>query len=414
MVNYFYDCYTILNKVYSDKSYLKQAINSTPIEEKNRSLTVKTCYGVLDKDIELSYYINCLADKNPKLVVRTVLKISMYAIKYLGKHGYAVTKNAVELMKKLGKGGMSGFVNAFLRKFLSAEFRLPDKTGEYLSVKYSYPLFAVEELIRDYGAERTESIISAENARTCLSFFDMDGEKYLKEKGIGFSKTPFYNVFYADNFVRNEDYDKGYYTYQALGSVAICDVIEPCEELLDCCSAPGGKSVRLSYKCRNVTSWDIHEHRVGLIEAYRKRMKRNNINAIYKDAKIFDESLIDKYDAVLCDVPCSGLGVVNDNPDIKLHRTRESVDALNEEQLAILKTVSKYVKVGKYLYYSTCSVLSRENIGIINLFMSDIKGFEIEEITSDLPHENINGTLQFLPDISDGLGFYVAKLKRVK
>jgi len=113
MVNYFYDCYTILNKVYSEKAFIKQAISSTFIEEKNRPLIIKTCYGVLDKDIELSYYLSKLVDKNPKLVIRTILKISMYAIKYLGKKEYAVTKNAVELTKKLGKGGASGFVNAF-------------------------------------------------------------------------------------------------------------------------------------------------------------------------------------------------------------------------------------------------------------------------------------------------------------
>ena len=87
MINYLYDCYSILNKVYSQKTYIKQAINGTIIEEKNRSLTIKTCYGVLDKDIELSYYIDCLTEKKPKLVIRTILKISMYAIKYLDKKG---------------------------------------------------------------------------------------------------------------------------------------------------------------------------------------------------------------------------------------------------------------------------------------------------------------------------------------
>lgn len=413
MVNYFYDCYTILNKVYSDKSYLKQAINSTFIEEKNRSAIVKTCYGVLDKDIELSYYINYLADKNPKLVVRTVLKISMYAIKYLGKHDYAVTKNAVELLKKLGKGGMAGFVNAFLRKFIVTDFKLPEDVCERLSVKYSYPLFAVKELIDTYGVARTEKIISAENTRTCLSFYDVDGEDYLLNLGVDFEKTPFNNVFYAKKFVRNDDFDKGIYTFQALGSVAICDVVEPCDSVLDCCAAPGGKSVRLSYKCKNVTSWDIHEHRVDLIKDYSLRMNRGNIQPLVKDAKIFDESLCDKFDAVLCDVPCSGLGVINDNPDIKLNRTKESVDELNIEQLSILKTVSRYVKLGGYLYYSTCSILNRENIGIINKFMSDINCFKIEKISSNLANVQVDGTLQFLPDISDGLGFYVAKLKRV-
>ena len=81
MINYLYDCYTVLNKVYSDKTYIKQAISSTFIEEKNRALTIKTCYGVLDKDIELSYYISSLTEKTPKLAIRTLLKISMYAIK---------------------------------------------------------------------------------------------------------------------------------------------------------------------------------------------------------------------------------------------------------------------------------------------------------------------------------------------
>ncbi len=414
MLNYFYDCYTILNKVYSDKTYLKQAISSTFIEEKNRALTVKTCYGVLDKDIELSYYLSHLAQKTPKLVIRTVLKIAMYAIKYLNKQGYAVTKNAVELVKKLGKGGMSGFVNATIRKFINSDIPLPTEQTEYLSVKYSYPQFAVKELIKSYGVERAEKIISVENGRTCLSFYEVDGEKYLKNLGITYQETPFKNVFYAEKFVRNDDYDKGLYTYQALGSVAICDVVSPCENLLDCCAAPGGKSIRLSYKCDNITAWDVHEHRVSLIEDYAFRMKRGNVKAFYKDAKVLDKNLEESFDAVLCDAPCSGLGVLNDNPDMKLQKTLESVIELNNEQLSILKTVCKYVKIGGYLYYSTCSVLSRENIEIIKRFMCDINGYILEQISSDLPHENIDGTLQFLPDISDGLGFYVAKLKRVK
>ena len=413
MVNYFYDCYSILNKVYSQKTFIKQAISSTFIEEKNRPLTIKTCYGVLDKDIELSYYITKLTSKSPKLVVRTILKISMYAIKYLEKKDYAVTKNAVELVKKLGKGGMAGFVNAFLRKFVNTKIDLPDNIEEKLSIKYSYPCFAVKELIKCYGIERTESIISAENTATCLSFFEVDGEKYLQSIGVEFEKTPFENVFIAKNFVRNQDYDKGVYTYQALGSVAICDVVDGCKNLLDTCSAPGGKSIRLSYKCDNVTSWDIHEHRVNLINEYKERMQRHNIQSFVKDAKQFDNSLVEKFDAVLVDAPCSGLGVVNDNPDIKINRTLADLDGLNKEQFDILSTVCKYVKIGGYLYYSTCSVLDSENINIINAFMSNIKGFELCELDSKLQHEKKNCANQFLPDISGGLGFFVAKLKRV-
>lgn len=413
MVNWFYDCYNILNKVYSDKAFFKQALNGTAIEEKNRALIVKTCYGVLDKDVELSYYIKELTDKSPKLVIRTILKISMYAIKYLGKHGYAVTKNAVELTKKLGKGGMSGFVNAVLRKFIGYDFKLPDTPAEYISIKYSFPLFAVKELIAVYGIERTESILSVENTETCLSFFQTDGAKYLDDLGVNYIKTPFDNVYLCKNFVRNSDYDKGVYTYQALGSVAICEAVEPCDKILDCCAAPGGKSIRLSYKCNSVISWDIHEHRIGLIENYKTRMHRENIVASVKDAKVYEPEYEGEFDAVLCDAPCSGLGVTRDNPDIKLNRDENSVSELNREQIAILKNVSRYVKKGGYLYYSTCSLLDGENVAIVKAFMSDIKGFEIQKITSVLPSEEKECGLQFLPDISCGNGFYVVKLKRV-
>ena len=338
----------------------------------------------------------------------------MYAIKYLNKKEYAVTKNAVELVKKLGKGGAGGFVNAFLRKFISTDIELPKSQTKYLSVKYSYPEFAVKELLKTYGKDRTESIIRAENSKTSLVFYDINGEEYLKNLGVDFETTPFENVFLAKNFVRNEDYDKGLYTYQALGSVAICDIVEPCDKILDCCAAPGGKSIRLSYKCAEVVSLDIHEHRVKLIDEYKSRMGRENVTAKIQDSKILNEDFIGAFDAVLCDAPCSGLGVVNDNPDIKLNREENSIKELNREQLGILNTVCKYLKLGGYLYYSTCSVLSRENIEIIDAFMSDRMGFEIVEINSKLPHETVKGTNVFLPDISGGLGFYVAKLKRVK
>ena len=416
MINYFYDCYRILNKVYSEKSFIKQAISSTDIEEKNRAFTVKTCYGVLDKDIELSYYIKAFAEKSPKLAVRTILKIGMYDIKYLGKKEYAVIDNAVELVKKLGKKGASGFVNAFLRKFVKEKdnVKLPEKTEEYLSVKYSYPEFAVRELLKVYGKERTEKIISAENQVTTLVFYDVDGEKYLTDRKVNFEKTPFYNVFSAKNFIRNADYDNGTYTYQALGSVAICEAVEKGDNLLDTCSAPGGKSVRLSHKFNSVTSWDIHEHRVNLIKEYASRMKRENVFPSVKDAKEYDKSLDKKYDAVLVDAPCSGLGVLNDNPDIKLNRTKDDVISLTKEQKGILNTVCNYVKVGGYLYYSTCSVLDCENIEIIKDFLKTHPEYQSVKLSSEVAYEEKEGAVAFLPDISGGLGFFVAKLKRVK
>lgn len=412
MVNYFYDCYAILCKVYSDKTYIKQAINSTIIEEKNRALTIKTCYGVLDKDIELSYYIKQLTDKSPKLAIKTILKISMYAIKYLNKQVYAVTKNAVELVKKLGKGGVSGFVNAFLRKFISSNIDLPADKIERLSVKYSYPLFTVKKIVKEYGVETAEKILSSENKKTTLVFYETNGEEYLSSKNIEYELTPFNNVFTVKNFVRNDDFDKGIYTFQALGSVAICDVVKPSKFLLDCCSAPGGKSVRLSRIFDDVYACDIHSHRVDLINEYTKRMHRDNVKAFLMDSKVYNPEFDGFFDAVLCDAPCSGLGVVNDNPDIKLNREESAFYSLLDEQKNILQNVSKYVKVGGCLYYSTCSILKEENDLQIKKFIIENSNFTVQEIESPLPSLKAEFGLQFLPHISGGLGFYVAKLKR--
>ena len=340
----------------------------------------------------------------------------MYCIEYLNKKDYAVIDNAVELVKKLGKGGTAGFVNAFLRKF-SAGYKaveFPSDTAENISIRFSFPLFAVKELIKEYGADRTEKILAFREPVTTLSFYSVDGEEYLKNAGVSYEKTPFENVFSVKNFVRNKDYDDGIYTFQSIGSVAICDVVGPCEELLDCCAAPGGKSVRLSYKCGRITAFDIYGHRVDLINDYARRMRVNNIVAVEKDASVFYKEYEEKFDAVLCDAPCSGLGVAHDNPDIKLNRTEVSLTELNKLQSDILSNVAKYVKVGGFLYYSTCSILDAENIYIVEKFLKENDGYVLLDIDSKLPHENRGGAIAFLPDISMGAGFFVAKLKRIK
>lgn len=414
MVNCFYDAYTVLNKVYKDKAFFKQALNNTPIEEKNRALTVKLCYGVLDKDIELSYTISYFTEKSPKSAIKTILKISMYAIKYLNKHDYAVINSAVELTKKMGKGGAAGFVNAFLRRFTKEPVMFPDNILERFSVKYSYPLFAVKKLVKDYGEELAEKIIATESDWGGVVFYDTDGEEYLKNHGEEYEKTPFYNVFAVKGFKRNSDYDKGLYTFQAIGSVAICDGVESGKTLLDCCAAPGGKTVRLSHRFESVTAFDVYEHRVELIKDYARRMKRENITAKVFDAKNYNDGMKDSFDAVLCDAPCSGLGVVSDNPDIKINRTEENVEELKKEQYAILDTVKNYVKVGGYLYYSTCSVLKEENEGTVLKFLANNSNFT--EIKTDSKQKNypMKVGVSFLPQDTYGNGFYFCKLKREK
>ncbi len=410
-----YDSYNVLSKVYSKGSYLKMALNETQIEELNRAKVTKICYGVLDKDITLSYIINSLCDKNPKLAVRTILKISLYMLIYLGKQPYAVTNNAVELLSKLGKGGMKGFVNAILRKFVKNGYELPKNELERLSIKYSYPLFAIKMLKKDYDTETVEKIISYDLSNTFVRFNrGENGEEYLKNLNINYSKTPFENTFLANGFKMDDGFYLGKYTFQSVGSVAICESVDSGEILLDMCSAPGGKSVYLADKFTKVISTELHTHRAQLITSYASRMNKTNIEVLTKDMTNYYSEFDSKFDAVLLDSPCSGFGVLNENPDIKLNRSEQDINNILLEQQKLLKNASKYVKVGGYLYYSTCSIFSVENYKQIVKFLQENNNYIEEKFSSKLPHITCEKGIQFLPHISLGAGFYVCKLKRIK
>lgn len=402
-------------RVYSEKTFIKQAINSEVIEPINKNTVIKIVYGVVENDIQLEYLLSKLCLKRPKLPVRVLLKISLYCIKFLQKAPYAVTDNAVELCKKLGKGGMSGFLNATLRNYIkNTKIPFPVEEVQHLSVEYSYPVFAVKRLISDYGLERTKTLMSFSCDYNYLRFSnEVNGEEYLKNLNISYQKTPFYNCFSVKNFSREEGYFNGKYTYQSIGSVAICSLIEGGSRLLDCCSAPGGKSVCLANKFNEVISSELHEHRAKLIEEYAKRMQINNITVKNEDSTVFNKDYDSYFDCVLCDAPCSGFGVVKENPDIKLNREESNLNELNDLQLKILSNVSKYVKSGGFLYYSTCSIFKCENDHIIDKFLKANGEFTVEVINSPLNHENSKYGIQFLPDISQGAGFFVCKMRRL-
>ncbi len=399
MTNPLADPYFVLTKVYGGK-FLKQAIAETPTEPLNRARTVKICYGVLEKDVYLEYILGANTVKPPKTALKIILKIALYMLEFLGRHDYMVVDYAVELTKKLGKSGAAGFVNAFLRSYKIPP--LPERADERLAVECSAPLWLTKKIKRSYKSEAA-SILSAPSAGVCVRFAG-NAEKYLSSEHI---RTPFNNTFIFRNFVRDEGFFTGEYTFQSVGSVAICSVVAPCENLMDACAAPGGKSVLLAGKCKNVLACELHPHRVELINSYKERMGAENVVAVCADSSVFNEDYEEKFDAVLCDVPCSGTGVINENPDIKLFRTEKSIGELNKIQLAILENCAKYVKKGGRLYYSTCSVLPEENDSIVRLFADGHPEFTVGIPFSPLDHRRTKYGLQFLPHISLGAGFFV-------
>lgn len=402
MTNPLVDPYLILTRVYRDGKFLKQAIAETPIEQLNKARTVKICYGVLEKDIYLEHIIGANTKKAPKSSVKIILKIALYMLEFMSKHDYMVVDSAVELVKKTGKDGASGFVNAFLRSYKIPP--LPERADERLSLECSAPLWLVKKVKRSYKGECAK-ILSAPGEGVCVRFVKSE-DKYLDRQHID---TPFKGVYIFRNFVRDEGFDSGDYTFQSVGSVAICTAISPCETLLDACAAPGGKAVLLADKCGQVTACELHPHRVELINSYAKRMGAK-VNAVQADSSDFNPEYENAFDTVLCDVPCSGTGVINENPDIKLFRKEEDIAELNKIQLAILENCSRYVKDGGALYYSTCSILPEENDSIVFAFLQSHPEYKLEIPSSPLEHRVTKFGLQFLPHISLGAGFFLSKL----
>ncbi len=411
----YYDSYNVLTSVYKNGAYLKQALLDTPIRESTRPHLNKICYGVLDKDIYLNYLLSKLCIKSPKLPVKIILKIALYSLIFLKTAPYAVTDTAVELVKKLGKGGTAGFINAVLRNYIRNGVEINEKGLKKLSIENSYPEFLLKKLVDCYGLELAEKIVSYDEESTFIRFnTSVDGEKYLTENNVTYEKTPFCDTFLVKNFKLNEDFYLGTYTFQSIGSVAICDIIKGGKTLLDACSAPGGKAVNLSSKFLKVTACEIHEHRANLIKSYAQRMGKDNIEIKRLDSTIYNADFKDMFEVVLCDAPCSGTGVIKENPDIKLNRKENNILELNEIQLQLLNNLSKYVEVGGNLYYSTCSILDDENDKIIEKFLIQNKNYTFEKIESKLNSYKSKFGLTFLPHISTSAGFYVSKLKRVK
>lgn len=405
MTNPLTDPYFVLAKVYSGGKFLKQAVAETPIEPLNKARTVKICYGVVEKDIYLNWLITSNTRTLPKTAVRLILKIALYMLEFMDKHKYMVVDSAVELAKKLGKGGAAGFINGFLRGYKVPPF--PENPTEALSIKCSAPLWLVKKLKRSYKAD-CEKILSAPSLGVCVRF-KRGEEKYLEREH---TDTPFKGVYVFKNFERDEGFFSGDYTFQSVGSVAICSAISPVQRLLDACAAPGGKSVYLSEKCEKITACELHPHRTELIKSYCSRMGATNVLPVTCDSTVFNPEWEGAFDAVLCDAPCSGTGVINENPDIKLNRREEDIAALCAIQAKILDNCARYLKEGGRLYYSTCSLLPEENDSAAVGFLERNKDFELCVPNSPLAHRKTAFGLQFLPHISLGAGFYLTSFTR--
>lgn len=422
MNNAFLKSYQTLKQVYTDKAFSSLALNKTLMfcKQQDKALITKIVYGVLDDDIKLEYLISRHVKKMPKGDTLLFLKIGAYCLMDLSIPVYTVVNDIAELSKISEDRRIVGFVNATLKNIAQNVKTFDDypiDKIQRLSVEYSYPEWALRKLIKDYGVDVATQIVSCppDNRATIRFSNATNADIISKTYEVEVESSCFDDAFYVKG---NLPSDKGNYTAQSLSSMAIAricgNLLKDGDRFIDCCAAPGGKSVYVKQLQPNVsvTSCDVHPHRVELINSYAKRMGVE-LQTYCQDMTEYIPEYDSAFDVVLCDVPCSGFGVLNNRPDIKLFRQNLDISELMKLQYAILRNCGKYVKSGGYLVYSTCTVFDNENGQNIRKFLKEHTNFAYGKITlPQFPDADGKGFYQFLPHKDGVQGFYVSVLHK--
>ena len=415
---------------------IKDVLDKYDYFSKNEKALISTIVkGTIERKIELDYVCDQFS-KTPhnkmKLPIRLIIEMGIYQILYMKSYDTLAVNSSVELARKKGFSSLAGFVNAVLRNIVRNKdnIKYPGKEDkDYLSVKYSMPETIVNLLKEQYDFETLEKIFAASLNDDYVRIRIKEGlSKEEKDKVIEEIKEKSTNVCESDdtpnllkakglgNITALASFMNGLITVQDAGSYILCKNIPKGENILDACSAPGGKSIFLSelYPDAKITSCDISEDKISKIEENIARMKAKNITTKIADATVLNPEFEEAFDVVLADVPCSGLGVIGKKQDIKYRITEEGLNELYSLQKKIINNVSKYVKKGGYLCYSTCTVNKKENEEQIERFLSknDFEYSDLSFVPENMKERINNGSLSLMQGIDDSDGFFISVLKK--
>lgn len=403
---------------------LKSAKGLKPVD---RRFIAALYYGVLERRMTLDEIIRIRSSRPSDRLgseLRQILRMGLYQILYMDTVPESAAVNeSVKLARRLANPAAAGFVNALLRGFLRDGKSLPF-TGvklKDLSIKYSCPEWIVSLWLSDYGEEDAVKALEASLLRapitarlnTCkFSLEDILSE--LSAENICVKISDFTdscaNLTGAGSVEELSAYKKGMLHIQDLSCQLCCSELDPKEgeTVLDLCAAPGGKSFTLAEMMGDkgqLIACDLHKNRVKLIESGANRLNLRCVKAFVNDAKKFSP-VMPKADKILCDVPCSGLGVIRRKPEIK-YRAEENPDALIKTQYDILETSSRYLKPGGTIIYSTCTLRRAENDENVERFLDGHPDFEPVKLN------NFTGwKTTIMPDKFNSDGFFIAKIHR--
>lgn len=424
----------LLNTFFENSSYsnilLDNALAESDLSPQDKKFATNLFYGVIERQITLDAVISKYSKKSVKSLsddVLQLLRIAVYQILYMDSvPDRAAVFESVKLAKRKKNSAVGGYVNGVLRSFLRDNKQIPvfDDELKDLSVKYSCPEWLIDKWMLEYGSDlmldMLESSIGVPPVTARLNILKKSADEIIsdiRETGIKVNKrteadncVEFFNI---GEISHSHVYTKGLFHIQDISSQICCEVLnpKPGETVLDVCSAPGGKAFTISELMNNqgkVIACDLYEQRVELIKQGAKRLGLSIVDARVNDAASFSDN-IGEADKVLCDVPCSGLGVIRRKPEIK-YKNPDEFDNLQSIQRKILETSSKYLKKGGVLVYSTCTLSKAENDDIIDWFLENHTEFEKENIDG---FENIakdEYKITITPKMFNSDGFFIAKL----
>lgn len=402
------------------------ALNS----DADKRLATEICHGTVKYKINLDFYIkNASSIKINKIspYVKIILRMGVYQIKYMDKIPVSAAVNeSVKLAKRYGGARSGGFVNAVLKKIANSEIEYPKDKAEFLSVKYSYPLELCEKFISDFGFDFAKDIMEKSLERpkiyirvNTLKISVDDFLKILDGEGIKYEKSALcpdaVRVSNLGLLLKSKHFSDGLFYVQDLSSMLACRILAPKKgaSVLDICAAPGGKSTYIAQLMQNdgeIYSSDIYEHKIKLISENAKRLGIDIIKPCISELRRRIRRYFDKFDFVLADLPCSGLGIVNKKPEIKYSVTQNDISNLADMGLEILNNCAKYVKKGGTLVFSLCTFTKDEGEENVKKFLSQNKNFALEEIDIDIEND---GFITFYPHIYGTDGFFTAKFIRI-
>ncbi len=404
---------------------LDTAIKRNELDGADKAFLAALVYGVIERRITLDYIISSLAtipESKIERDTRNILRIGIYQLRYMDKvPSFASVNETVELANKRSKS----FVNAILRAYTRKDIALPDRSDmiKYLSVTYSVGVSLADALLKAYGAERTEAMLAAFEKKAPLTLrvntLKASHEELLAELREKYG-TAEATVFSPDGITLEggavgelECLKDGRVIVQDEASQICVRALDarPGERVLDVCACPGGKSFSAAMMMENrgeILAFDIHENKLSLVKRGAERLGISVIKTEAHDARVLIPELVESADRIICDVPCSGFGVISKKPEIRYKNVEES-QALPQIQLEILGNVSKYLKTGGTLVYSTCTVLPKENEENVRAFLAEHPDFELAPFSVGALNAP-EGMITLTSDIHNTDGFFIAKL----